>query len=301
MEPFWFEVIFGKLVQSFASPALDIFFSLVTLLGNPAFWMFFAAYLFWRGEEKKSFVMTAMLMFVIALTSVIKPLIGRIRPSPEEFRVLAFDAEGRYSIPSTHAGSAGAIAAYFHSNELRWKGLLLLMVVMVMLSRVYLGAHYLLDVIIGALLGFALGTIIRGVEENFPKIQVNRKRVLEETGVISFLMLGIGTTLVFRSFWVAAFFFGYFTGVFLLKLMNYDSEKKLIVGKMVFGVAGLVVLILIGEIEFIKPESYFIAGFWVTFLCPLAYFFLIGQGLEKKEEEKPKWPKKLRQRKMIRP
>ncbi|MEM4630524.1 MAG: phosphatase PAP2 family protein, partial [Candidatus Diapherotrites archaeon] len=267
-------------------------------LGNPFLWMVFAALLFWKGEEKKSFVLTTLILFASALSSVIKPLVGRLRPSLEEFRVINFDNEGIYAMPSGHSTIAGSITSYFSKSNFKKDSWLFLMLFFVMLSRVYLGAHYLLDVLIGASLGLAIGRIIKGIEENFPKIEITSKRVLEETGVISFLMLGIGVIMVFRQLWFAAFFFGYFLGAFLLKLLNYDSEKKILIGKMLYGIIGLGVFALLGQIEFLKPEAYFLAGCWITLICPLTYFTLTGQGLIKKEEQKPKWPKTTKNKKI---
>lgn len=294
MNPFPFEITFSKFIQSFANPFLDIFFILITLLGNPAFWIIISALLFWKGEEKKSFAITTLVLFSSVLTTIVKPLAGRLRPSPEEFRVISFDGNGLYSMPSTHSAIAGSAYSYFFREKLGTNSILLIMLILVLLSRIYLGVHYLLDVILGALLGIAIGYIVKGIEENFPKVEMNGKRVLQETGVISFLMFGIAVILVFRHLWFAAFFFGYFIGAFLLKLLNFDSEKKLLISKTFFGLAGLGIIVLIGETEFLKPEAYFLSGLWITLLCPLTYFYLTEKGLKQKKEEKIKWPKKTK-------
>ena len=89
---------------------------------------------------------------------LLKPLIGRPRPSHvlEGVRLLA-GRGGRYGFPSSHAAnifSAWTVLALRHP---RLKYVLAVLPLGVAYSRVYMGVHYPLDVIGGALLGLAAG------------------------------------------------------------------------------------------------------------------------------------------------
>jgi undecaprenyl-diphosphatase len=91
---------------------------------------------------------------------VMKPLASRERPfvSTPEILVIGSRPDDA-SFPSGHAANAFAgasvLARRLRAQRVLWWSLALL----IAYSRVYLGVHYPLDVIGGALLGFVCGTI----------------------------------------------------------------------------------------------------------------------------------------------
>lgn len=64
-----------------------------------------------------------------------------------------------YSFPSGHAAHAFALASIFGRVFTRYCLWLYSIAVMVAVSRVYLGMHYVLDIVVGAVLGFAISYI----------------------------------------------------------------------------------------------------------------------------------------------
>ena len=92
-------------------------------------------------------------------SSLLKPLFKRLRPCHvEEFQSwihLPAGCGGMYGFCSSHAANAFAIAVgYYVLTKNKSAGLaLLLWASLISYSRIYLGAHYPLDVIVGAFVG----------------------------------------------------------------------------------------------------------------------------------------------------
>lgn len=160
----------SRAVQSIHSPWLESFMHLISLAGDDVLWssllvagacVVLLALRAWRE--------TAVLLGVVlvgqALKIGIKQLIGRPRPSPELVNVL-FDAKEIHSFPSGHTVHYTVFFGFLcfltytlvKPPALRWPLLVVFggMVILVGLARVYLGAHWISDVVGGYLLGGAL-------------------------------------------------------------------------------------------------------------------------------------------------
>jgi undecaprenyl-diphosphatase len=93
-----------------------------------------------------------------ALVTVIKDLVDRVRPALAEPSVTAIgQIPESASFPSGHSATAFAAATALGvlCPKLRWP--LLALASLVAFSRVYLGVHYALDVLVGTALGVAVG------------------------------------------------------------------------------------------------------------------------------------------------
>jgi membrane-associated phospholipid phosphatase len=98
-----------------------------------------------------------------ALTSILKELFDRVRPPLANSGIEALvPVPSSASFPSGHAATAfaAAIAVGAFYPCLRWP--LLGLAGLVGLSRIYLGVHYLVDVLAGAVLGIVLGFLVAG-------------------------------------------------------------------------------------------------------------------------------------------
>lgn len=125
----------------------------------------FAAFLLmllWKGGVRGRWLVAALIVGVVAgdqlSSSFIKPFVARIRPCSELVTVrLLVNCGSGYSFPSSHAVnmfSAAFIASRFYSESRPW-GYILASIIAY--SRVYVGVHYPLDVIGGAVFGIAVG------------------------------------------------------------------------------------------------------------------------------------------------
>ncbi len=95
-------------------------------------------------------------------SQALKRSLTRARPDTSiiGFEALARNPD-RFSFPSGHAAAAFAVAVAFMGEPFALGPLALLLAVSIGLSRVYLGAHYPLDVGAGALLGVLGGLAAR--------------------------------------------------------------------------------------------------------------------------------------------
>lgn len=94
-------------------------------------------------------------------SSVIKPLVGRVRPCHEldVVRLLVNCGSGK-SFPSSHAVNMFAAATFFGEKFLHRRREFYLVASFVALSRVYCGVHYPFDVLSGAAIGISLGILV---------------------------------------------------------------------------------------------------------------------------------------------
>ncbi len=87
-------------------------------------------------------------------TFFIKLLIERERPLGTELMMFGLPD---YSFPSAHAALSFCLFAFYHKEFNNQAHLWFVIVAFISFSRIYISAHYLSDVIAGALLGYFVG------------------------------------------------------------------------------------------------------------------------------------------------
>ena len=150
-------------VNKYHFALLDQFMILVTQFGRELVWPITIVVLFIFGGDtgkKAAIIMALVMMTLIPIGILSKEIVARPRPFiPNTEVILAADSQ--YAYPSGHsmivaAGATVALAELYRNSSARMKAVAIALALeasVVCFSRIYVGAHYPLDVIGGILLG----------------------------------------------------------------------------------------------------------------------------------------------------
>jgi membrane-associated phospholipid phosphatase len=149
-------------LQSFASPFLDSLMLRITQLGSEQVYIAFLVAIFLGVDAKIGRRLGIFLLISFYLNQQLKILMDTPRPfilDPTIARSqAAIDSAGGGAFPSGHAQGAttfwGLAAFYFRRRWLWW--LAAVMIVLVSISRLYLGVHWIVDVFGGIIIGIAV-------------------------------------------------------------------------------------------------------------------------------------------------
>ncbi|OGE64438.1 hypothetical protein A3J13_01525 [Candidatus Daviesbacteria bacterium RIFCSPLOWO2_02_FULL_36_8] len=165
---FKFDLIFTLFIQRYDAFWFDILMRFITFLGNSGsvavLLVFFSLYGFFIGKRKIIIMLICSTIGGFLISQILKHIVSRARPDPSLIHQI-----GQYirtdSFPSGHVMGAVSLygfmlyIAYTHikkENSLRHisMGLCSLVILLMGLSRIYLGAHWFSDVLGAYLLGF---------------------------------------------------------------------------------------------------------------------------------------------------
>jgi len=144
-------------LQSFGTPFVDTLFIAITNSGNHAVYFILASIIFWCFSKKTGIRAMYVLLFSAFLAIVAKNILVMPRP-PENIHKM--EVEG-FGFPSAHAQVSAGFWGYLGGITRNQKMILFgaAAVILVSLSRVYLGVHYIGDVIAGIFFGLLIAVI----------------------------------------------------------------------------------------------------------------------------------------------
>lgn len=263
------EIIINQFLQSFSTPIIDLFFGIVTFFGHPLPWIVVAAWLFWLGKEKRSFMLMSLILVSSLIAGTLKILIGRVRP---EGLLVLEDQRGTFSMPSGHATLAGTIYSYYEKKiNLKTKYIAGILVFLVLVSRLYLGVHFVSDVFVGLLIGYILGKGMCRLEKKINKAQLKVTKFKEEKLlVIIFIIMIIAIEILPETFYLGFLLFGYYFGFVIYrdskwKIKTENKKLNIFFGTIILGLLGGVAFSLSGYESILV---FFITGLYITLGWP---------------------------------
>ena len=277
----WFQGLFENFQDFF-----DIFFMLVTACGEELVLFIVLPIFYWAINKEVAEIGAIAGFAAMTLNGVVKDVCAIERPiGTEGIRFVEIDnflvdtvhlKEGSYSFPSGHSQTSSvlmfSLASYYNKKKL-WIGATIL-VLLVMMSRMYLGVHWPLDVLVGGLLGlvFAVG---------FYKLLINKK---DDTRIKIYFIVACVCLLALifvqksDSFKAIGACFGFaFGALFERKLVNFDPKEGTLLKKVIRCAVGI---ILVGGLKIgLKPLFALIADHVILDFLRYAILVFVAIGV----------------------
>jgi undecaprenyl-diphosphatase len=167
---------------------LDQFMILITQFGRELVWPIVIVILFTSGgatEKKAALIMALAMIILIPIGVLMKEIVARPRPFiPESEFILA--ADSKYAYPSGHslivaAGATVSVAVLYRNPSWKMKAVSIALAVeasIVCFSRIYVGAHYPLDVLGGILLGVGISLLLLSQTRRMENLQTTISKFL---------------------------------------------------------------------------------------------------------------------------
>lgn len=275
----WFQSLFENFTGFF-----DVFFGIITACGEELVLFLILPILYWAIDKEASHLIAITGFASLTLNGVIKDIAQVPRPiGTPGIRFVPIDnifvdtvslKEGSFSFPSGHAQTIStlgfSLSSYYKEKKL-WI-ISIIMVILVMMSRMYLGVHWPLDVLIGALLG-----LLTAVGGYFLFIKLNDKQRLYLYCIVTAISL---ISLFFAkksdTFKIVGAGVGFTAGaLFEYKFVKFDPKEGTLVRKIFRCIIGLIFL---GGLKFgLKPLFALIGNYY--FLDMLRYFIIAFCGI----------------------
>ncbi len=281
------QILFGEgtlnSIHLFIGGWFDIFMITITKMGDEIFYTLFLPVLFWCYDKKNSIKIGIIFLISITLNDMIKEIFKNPRPEPSNLMEGIRELCIRYrpstpGFPSGHTQGSlsmwGAIMYLIRNRTIVILGLI--MIILIPYSRMYLGVHFLGDVMGGYILGFlTLATVI-------PLILYMEKRY-DAIGDMPLIIAIIVIPLVLYNVLPGRAihnYMGVLSGFLLGALLGRDriqfNPRNKTLSNIIKVAVGLVGLFLIKEgVKLILPSipvagffRYWLMGFWITFVAP---------------------------------
>jgi len=268
------DVFFGYSILNYfvsiRSDFLNNLFIIITDLGSMQLYLILFSFFFLIFEDRITLKLLTLLIISYLTNSILKNIFKFPRPDEKIVKPIYTESGGGYGFPSGHSQNSTVlwIGLYltFRKNYLMIISIVL--ITLISISRLYLGLHFLFDVVGGIFIGLLILLFCFKYIDKF----------IEQLLSLNFgIILIVSIILLLSSFFIKEFslilnsFSGILIGINLSKNFDYvklDFKKVLYRIFICYSIFFcLIYLIKITNLNFI----YFFIGLWITYFSRLIF------------------------------
>jgi undecaprenyl-diphosphatase len=153
--------MFHLINGAWANPVFNVIMPIISEIGSGEVLFAVSLILFVVRRKKAGGRLALLLLAGLTITYYIVYFLKISTARPRPFSVFTdaniIAAEKSFSFPSGHAAQSFMAATVLSGTFPKWRGVLLTAAALVAYSRIYLGAHFLTDVLGGAVIGMIVG------------------------------------------------------------------------------------------------------------------------------------------------
>ena len=282
------EVEIVKFFQNLANSFFDIFFWLITKMGEETFFLFVFAGIYLCYDKFFAVKYTFYYLMSVGVNTLVKGIVKRTRPYVASTEIENRLPASNYSFPSGHSqgyfvqATTGMIEINNKCNKKRFKIFvfcgLIIAGILVMISRMYWGQHYLTDVIVGMMFGISIPFVLDFIFSKIPKSfkdKFTQDRIFLIIGVLSMIvslvcfMLEFGIGFYSRKVYkfsaiLLAMSLGYFLDA---KYIKFEPKQGWVWGIFKF----LIVVVVLGGLYYLMTLFIPLKGFFYFVI-----YFVLG-------------------------
>lgn len=277
--------------QSIHCKALDILMNIISFSGEVAVPLLAIMIIYWCIDKRKAFIITGTMTTALISAQIIKAIVRSPRPFqvyPDLIKGDRISTATGYSFPSGHStqGASFYSSLWFCFRSPSMLALSAFLIIMIPVSRLYLGVHWPADVLAGTAIGLSAGLLlspvfgrIAGDRSTYQRFTLIYGAIAMIAAIITTVLLDAGlvdATAFSDAMSALAIIASSMTGFFLeSRYVSFSVPASLrkkaisfLAGAAMAAAAAAAIMLIPLPHYAEKLVLFLFAGFWVSFLYP---------------------------------